>query len=245
VDPADPGSVARFQREVGLDADGQIGPNTRAALRHAPHMLVEVDPTDPDAIREFQREHGLEPDGVLGPETQEALRIRLQERVDGAPPENDDEDDLEFELGGLMAFDPTDGGAVKRFQSDHGLVPDGVIGARTQAALRAAFAEAEQELLRRPPNRQARPFTRRHGAVGTGRMQAYLPAEDWEFEDELREIVAVLSERRAPMDRDELREATGARLWGPGRFRYVLKAATDEGILRRIGRSRYELAGAR
>lgn len=67
------------------------------------------------------------------------------------------------------------------------------------------------------------------------------PGEDREFERELEDVVRVLRDR-GPLPRREIGEQVNARLWGPGRLRYVLNTARDEGILRRVGRDRWTTA---
>ena len=43
-----------------------------------------------------------------------------------------------------------------------------------------------------------------------------------------------------PVSRDELFHTTGARRWGPGRFRRALDEAVAAGRIRRTGRRRFE-----
>jgi murein L,D-transpeptidase YcbB/YkuD/MFS family permease len=241
VDPADVRSIERFQRAAGLDPDGDIGPLTRAALRRAPHLVLDVDPSDSDSIRVFQREHGLREDGVIGHETRGALRHETQE---AARRGRGEEDDLEqapadLELDGLLAFDPSDGAAVVKFQDDHGLEPDGVIGPRTQAALVSALAESESAMTHRTLRRRRR-FQRPLATTSGHASASYLPPEDRELDDQLGELVDVL-ERRGSASSRELRDEVRAGLWGPGRFRYVVRTAEREGVLRRVGRDRYAL----
>lgn len=69
---------------------------------------------------------------------------------------------------------------------------------------------------------------------------AALPQEDRELEHELEQVVRALREERE-MSRPELRDELNARLWGPGRLRYVLRTAEEEGVVRRSGRDRYSL----
>ena len=49
---------------------------------------------------------------------------------------------------------------------------------------------------------------------------------------------------RGPIGRDELRRLSGARYWGPGRFRRALHKGITEGRVRALGRGRYD-AGER
>lgn len=53
--PATGDQVKQVQTELGVDADGNFGPKTEAA------------------VRAFQRNHGLVPDGIVGPKTWTAL----------------------------------------------------------------------------------------------------------------------------------------------------------------------------
>ena len=53
--PAKGEQVRQMQTELGVDADGDFGPKTEAA------------------VRAFQRDHGLVPDGIVGPQTWAAL----------------------------------------------------------------------------------------------------------------------------------------------------------------------------
>jgi peptidoglycan hydrolase-like protein with peptidoglycan-binding domain len=50
-------TIAAVQRALGIEADGVIGPRTRAATKR------------------FQRKNGLKPDGVIGPQTLKALGV--------------------------------------------------------------------------------------------------------------------------------------------------------------------------
>jgi peptidoglycan hydrolase-like protein with peptidoglycan-binding domain/MFS family permease len=246
VDPADAQSVARFQREVGLEDDGCIGPRTRRALRRAPHLLLDIDPTDEQAVERFQAAHDLEVDGVIGPETQAVLRTLQRQLGEVGQDEEQDDDDEPEKPGGLLAFDPADREAVERFQREHGLQVDGRVGPLTQAALRAAMADKEQELMARPAHRRTgRPpagVRRRNRALFSGMpLASSLPAVDRELETELDDTVEALR-RRGPMSRRALAQEINARLWGPGRLRYVLRIGEEAGVLRRSGRDRWSAA---
>ncbi|HET8755216.1 MAG TPA: MFS transporter [Solirubrobacteraceae bacterium] len=245
VDPADGESVTRFQREVGLDDDGCVGPETRHALRRAPHLLLGIDPTDRESIERFQAAHELKTDGVIGPETQAVLRTLQQRHSEtGRDEEPDDGEELDKPRG-LLAFDPADRDAVERFQRDHGLEPDGLVGPRTQAALRAAMADQEQELMARPARRptsgaRGAPY-RRRGLFAGMPLASSLPGADRELERELEDVVDALR-RRGTLSRREVGDEVNARLWGPGRLRYVLRAGQEAGVLRRTGRDRWAAA---
>ncbi len=60
-----------------------------------------------------------------------------------------------------------------------------------------------------------------------------------------REIDAIgqALRERGQMTREELRDAVGARYWGPGRFRGALREAVGEGAARRVGRTTYAPGG--
>ena len=119
--------VAAVQRALGVPADGDFGPRTAAALRA------------------FQAARGLAADGVVGPATRAALlppaaapaaapggRPVLREGATGAPVQ-----ELQRLLGVRAdgGFGPVTRGAVVAFQRSAGLSADGVVGARTWAAL--------------------------------------------------------------------------------------------------------------
>jgi MFS family permease len=62
--------------------------------------------------------------------------------------------------------------------------------------------------------------------------------ESADLDREIDAIGRALHER-GEMTREELRQAVGARYWGPGRFRGALREAVGEGAARRVGRSSY------
>jgi hypothetical protein len=65
---------------------------------------------------------------------------------------------------------------------------------------------------------------------------------DDELQDEVEAIVSALREH-GPMARDELRREVNARRWGPGCFARALAQAVVAGLVTRVGRGRYALAG--
>jgi MFS family permease len=63
---------------------------------------------------------------------------------------------------------------------------------------------------------------------------------------EVDAIAAAAQTANRPVPLQELAATTGARHWGPGRFRRALRTATDAGLVRRTRRGMYESAnGAR
>jgi peptidoglycan hydrolase-like protein with peptidoglycan-binding domain len=189
-------------------------------------------------------------DGVVGPQTQGAMRaLRAETEPTGIGEEDDDtreSADDEARERTLVLFDPADADQVKAFQRAHGLGADGCIGPRTQAALAAVIREHELELRDSDlPRPERKPRARRPGrgfvAVGGLGASSFVAGEDKDFDRELDDLLDAMRERDA-MSRTELREATHACRWGPGRFRYVLDSAEEEGLVRRIGRDRYTVA---
>ena len=122
-------------------------------------LLNNTDPVGTDvfdeaaelAVRHFQQNRGLSVDGVVGPETFHALtgaHWRLGDRVlaheAGQPVTGDDVTALQtqlIELGFPLAradgiFGRSTAEALRRFQREYGLVPDGICGPATLRALR-------------------------------------------------------------------------------------------------------------
>ncbi len=135
LDVTDQASVCRFQRSIGLRADGALTQETAGALRtlRALHLWdgsfdgwgIEPYPLEPRSVRAFQERHRLEASGVIDETTRQAMRWSH-----------------DVHLG----VDAVDAESVRAFQQDHDLRPDGIVGGRTQAALRAARAERMSSL---------------------------------------------------------------------------------------------------
>lgn len=116
-----------------------------------PHTLDVFDPSTELAVRHFQQNRGLSVDGIVGSDTYAALtgaHWRLGDRVlaheAGQPLTGDDVAKLQtqlIELGyplsradGVFGLSTAD--ALRRFQREYGLVPDGICGPATLRALR-------------------------------------------------------------------------------------------------------------
>jgi N-acetylmuramoyl-L-alanine amidase len=138
---------------------------TGSAVAEVRSMLASIgllDNTDPQkthlfdadtelAVRHFQQKRGISVDGLVGSETYAALtgaHWRLGDRVlaheSGQPLTGDDVADLQthlIELGYPLAradgiFGRSTAEALRRFQREYGLVPDGICGPGTLRALR-------------------------------------------------------------------------------------------------------------
>ena len=115
-----------------------------------PATVDVLDPAADRALRAFQQNRGLTVDGIVGPDTYRALysaRWRLGDRVlihnATAPQHGDDVESLQNNLLGLGydsgradgLFGPLTEKALRNFQRDSGLLPDGVCAGATLRAL--------------------------------------------------------------------------------------------------------------
>lgn len=135
------GAVATLQRLLRVPADGIFGPQTTAA------------------VTAFQRAHSLGADGIVGPQTWAALGAASAPPAPPPPPPPAGPPGLSSYAGPLRlgssgagvsavqqtlhirttgSFDPATRDAVVTFQKAHQLLPDGVVGPLTWAALRTA-----------------------------------------------------------------------------------------------------------
>lgn len=103
-------------RGAALVPDGKFGPLTQAA------------------VEDFQSDEGLSEDIVVGPQTWEALIIQVSQGKTG-PEVRAVQRLLRIKFGYTIAIDgifgPDTKTAVKDFQSDNGLVSDGIVGPLT------------------------------------------------------------------------------------------------------------------
>ena len=90
---------------------------------------------------------------------------------------------------------------------------------------------------------------RRHAGLGRGSSHGWSPysaysssAIDDDLRDEVAAIEAALREE-GPLDRDALKRKVNSRRWGPGCFARALSQAMEAGIVTRVGRNRFALAG--
>jgi hypothetical protein len=84
----------------------------------------------------------------------------------------------------------------------------------------------------------------RPGSGSSGGWSPFLSSSPAGGEDdrerEIGILVRVLTDR-GELPRKELGEAAGGKYWGPGRFAAALRAAVDQGRIRKAGRGRYGL----
>ena len=72
---------------------------------------------------------------------------------------------------------------------------------------------------------------------------SYSTSIDEELRDEVAAIETALREHDGPMRREALKHAVNSRFWGPGCFSKALWQAADAGIVTRVGRGSFALAG--
>ena len=144
---ADPGSEAELPT-LRAGAKGKLVTELQASLARKGYRTAttgDFDARTRAAVIHYQRRKGLTADGIVGPLTWQRLRarppvlrrgdtgdavLRLQQALDRAGYTASVDGD----------FGPGTEEALTRFQRDHDLGPDGVLGPATRAALRRALA---------------------------------------------------------------------------------------------------------
>jgi hypothetical protein len=76
-------------------------------------------------------------------------------------------------------------------------------------------------------------------SVWAPQMVTSSPRDDVDLDREIDAIVQLLREK-GPLGPTEIRRELETRFWGPGRLRAALAEARRRGLVRRIGRRRYE-----
>src|SRR4051794_35301159 len=128
--------LAAVQRALGVTADGQMGPQTRRA------------------IRRFQRSHGLPVVGVAGPRTRAALGLDGHDASDsdshaslrsasGGSSVSDVQRHLGIDADGVIG--PQTRSAIRSFQSDHGLPATGRLDDATRSQILQADPPASSD----------------------------------------------------------------------------------------------------
>ena len=99
-----------------------------------------------------------------------------------------------------------------------------------------AFDETEGA----PPSK--RDESGRGGTHGWAPFAAYSTEIDEDLRVEVCAIEVALRAHERPLDREALKRETNSLRWGPGRFALALAAATDAGVVTRVGWNRFALS---
>jgi MFS family permease len=82
------------------------------------------------------------------------------------------------------------------------------------------------------------------GMVATSGTPSRLTSRALQDLDREIGIIVEALKQHGPLERDELKRLVGGRYWGPGRFRAALRAAVEEGLVRRRSRSVFAAAAS-
>ncbi len=149
--------------------EGDTGPNVAilqerifALGYYKGYITGRFDNETKDAVTKFQKDTGLSSDGIVGPLTWEAIesqfQLPVQRRVLGLGSFGEDVEIIQeilFALGYYNGditgnFDTNTMEAVKAFQEDNGLVPDGIVGPETWNAIMNSIYNKPQNTKNRP-----------------------------------------------------------------------------------------------
>jgi hypothetical protein len=122
-----------------------------------------------------------------------------------------------------------------------------------EAAVVGGADEVQEPQEQEQEQRQPQPATAlpayRARRLGRGSSHGWSPAPsfstssiDDELRDEVDAIVSTLKEH-GTLERDALKRHVNSRRWGPGCFARALSQAMQAGLVTRVGRNRYALAG--
>ncbi|MGI8576662.1 MAG: peptidoglycan-binding domain-containing protein [Nocardioidaceae bacterium] len=126
-----------------LVQQGQTGEQVTSVqyLLNAHGYSVSVDgdfgPATDSAVRDFQTQQGLSADGVVGCQTWQALIISVQSGSTGSAVRavQSQLNAHGYSVSVDGDFGPATDGAVRDFQSSHGLTSDGIVGTNTWQTL--------------------------------------------------------------------------------------------------------------
>ncbi|TXL69465.1 peptidoglycan-binding protein [Vineibacter terrae] len=122
--------VKRLQQKLGVEADGQFGPATDAALRA------------------YQKQNGLAVDGIAGPDTFSQMGLsELVLLMPGATGETVKKLQAALGIAADGQYGPATVAAVKAYQQQHSLDADGYAGPVTLATMKAFSQEMTPQVV--------------------------------------------------------------------------------------------------
>ncbi|HEX2887281.1 peptidoglycan-binding protein [Vineibacter terrae] len=122
--------VKRLQQKLGVEADGQFGPATDAALKA------------------YQKQNGLAVDGIAGPDTFSQMGLsELVLLMPGSTGETVKKLQAALGISADGQYGPATVAAVKAYQQQHGLDADGYAGPVTLATMKAFAQEMTPQVV--------------------------------------------------------------------------------------------------